>query len=251
MSDSIPPPPPPSAPPPERAAPSGRREGAARPVRWGVPDVLIAWCVGVGGAIVASIFVLDAGKPAQLIVGLAGQNGAIIAWLVVTARRKGLGSLRRDFGLVLRPADWPWLFAGLGLQLAALLPTALLVTVHGTEAKQDVVNIADRAHGAQIPLIVLAVAVLAPLTEELLFRGVLLRGLLRKVSPAWAVFVAAAVFGLVHLVGDPSVGSLVALPAIMALGVVSAWQAASTGSLSRSILLHVGFNALTVVVLFA
>ena len=45
-------------------------------------------------------------------------------------------------------------------------------------------------------------------------------------------------------------GTLIALPAIILLGVVSGYQAAKTGNLSRSILLHVGFNALSVVFLF-
>ena len=91
---------------------------------------------------------------------------------------------------------------------------------------------------------------LAPLTEELLFRGALLRSLLRKVTPEVAVFVSAVVFGLVHVLGDPSVGTLIALPAIVLLGVVSGYQAVKTGDLARSILLHVGFNALSVVFLF-
>jgi len=90
-----------------------------------------------------------------------------------------------------------------------------------------------------------------PLTEELLFRGTLLRSLLRKITPDAAVLVTAAIFGLVHVLGDPSVGTLIALPAIILLGVVSGVQAVKTGTLSRSILLHMGFNALSVVLLFA
>ena len=41
---------------------------------------------------------------------------------------------------------------------------------------------ADRASGWQIPVLALAIVLLAPLTEELLFRGTLLRSLLRKVD---------------------------------------------------------------------
>ena len=87
---------------------------------------------------------------------------------------------------------------------------------------------------------------LAPIAEELLFRGALLRSLLRKLSPDHAVFVSALVFGLVHVLGDPSVGTLIALPAIMLLGVVSGYQAVKTGDLSRPIMLHMGFNTLSV-----
>jgi membrane protease YdiL (CAAX protease family) len=125
------------------------------------------------------------------------------------------------------------------------------VELHGTEAKQEVVKIADHAHGLQIPVIILAITVLAPITEELLFRGTLLRALLRRTDPDRAVLIAATAFGLVHVLGDPSLGSLVALPVIMGLGVVSGYQAVKTGTLTRSIMLHMGFNALTAILLFA
>jgi membrane protease YdiL (CAAX protease family) len=99
-------------------------------------------------------------------------------------------------------------------------------------------------------VLALTIVLLAPLTEELLFRGALLRSLLRRVTPTAAVLVSAVVFGLVHALGDPSIGTMIALPAIILLGVVSGYQAARTGNLTRSILLHVGFNLLSVVFLF-
>ena len=89
----------------------------------------------------------------------------------------------------------PYFFLGIGLQLLALIPIGLLETLCGTPHKQDVVKTADRASGSQIPVLFLAIVLLAPLTEELLFRGTLLRSLLRKVSPDVAVFVTTVVFG--------------------------------------------------------
>ena len=218
-----------------------------------------AFVVGLVVSLIAAAVVLDAdhpNDPGTLIVLICAQDFAIIGWLALVARRKGTGSLRRDFGLTLRPAkgpwldDIPWFFAGIGLQLAALLPIGLLNSLYGHTAKQDVVRTADKALGWQIPVIALAIVVLAPVTEELLFRGALLRSLLRKISPDAAVFVTAAVFGLVHALGDPSIGTLIALPAIILLGIVSGYQAVKTGNLSRSIMLHMGFNALSAVLLF-
>jgi membrane protease YdiL (CAAX protease family) len=232
----------------------------ARRVRWGIGDAIIAFVVGLVVSLIASAFVLDPDNPndpTTLAVLICSQNFAIIAWLAMVARRKGTGSLRSDFGLELRRPiaawfrDLPYFFLGIGLQLAALLPIALLNELYGHTAKQDVVNTADKASGWQIPVLALAIAILAPLTEELLFRGTLLRSLLRKMTPENAVFVTAVVFGLVHALGDPSVGTIIALPAIILLGVCSGYQAVRTGTLSRSILMHMGFNALSVVFLFA
>ena len=228
-------------------------------MRWGIGDAILAFVVGLVVSSVVGLAIADPdhlNDPSTLLALICSQNFAIIAWLALVARRKGTGSLRSDFGLVLRrsPAAWfsdiPWFFAGIGLQLAALLPIGLLNELYGHTAKQDVVKTADRASGWQIPLLALAIVLLAPLTEELLFRGTLLRSLLRKVTPEAAVFVSAVAFGLVHALGDPSVGTIIALPAIILLGVISGVQAVKTGTLSRSILLHMGFNALSVVFLF-
>jgi CAAX protease family protein len=229
-------------------------------VRWGIGDAIWAFVVGLLVSVVAGAFVVNPDNPndpTTLLVLLAAQNFTIIAWLAMVARRKGVGSLRADFGLTLRPTEgsWaatlPWFLAGIGLQLASLLPIGLLNELYGHTAKQGVVNSADRSHGWQVPLIVLAVVVLAPVTEELLFRGALLRSLLRRTTPERAVAVSAVAFGLVHVLGDPSVGSLIALPAIILLGVVSGWAAVKTGNLSRSMCLHIGFNLLSAVVLFS
>jgi membrane protease YdiL (CAAX protease family) len=228
-------------------------------VRWGIGDAIAAFAVGLGVSLVAALFVVDPdhpNRPNTLIVLICAQNFAIIAWLAMVARRKGTGSLRSDFGLEIRraPGAWlsdvPWLFIGIGLQLLAALPINLLENIYGHTAKQDVVKTADHAGGWQIPVMALAIVLLAPITEELLFRGTLLRSLQRKVAPAMAVFVSAVVFGLVHALGDPSIGTLIALPAIIFLGVVSGYQAVKTGNLSRSVLLHIGFNALSVLFLF-
>jgi membrane protease YdiL (CAAX protease family) len=237
---------------PVPATPGGRPR-----ITWGIGDAIAAWFAGLLVSVIAAVAVEGEPRPTQLLVLLVVQDTTVIAWLVNVARRKGVGTLRADFGFALLPRDGRlatdvgWLLAGVGLQLASLLPISLLVAVHGEDAQQDVVNVADRAHGLQVPLIVLAVAVLAPVTEELLFRGALLRGLQRRMTPDAAVFVSALVFGLVHLFGDPSIGSLIAFPAILLLGLVSGYQAVRTGDLSRSIMLHIGFNSLSAALLFA
>ena len=181
-----------------------RPAAAAHP--WGIGDVIAAWIVGLVASVVAALVHrhrhAHPGASSSLL--LVVQDGTIIAWLAFVARRKGLGSLEADFGLraIQRGKTWrnnvPWFFAGVGLQLVWLPALVLLQEVHGDVARQEVVRIADRSTGVGIPLIILAVGVLAPVAEELLFRGALLRSLLRRMSSGWAVFVSAAIFGLVH-----------------------------------------------------
>jgi len=213
-----------------------------------------AWFAGIAASVVVAGFGVDGETPAGLAVLLAVQNAGIIAWLAGVARLKGRGSLAADFGFALVPrrARWydviPWLGAGAVLQVLAALP--ILIVDRGDQNAQSVVDVADRARGFEIALIVLGVAILAPITEELLFRGALLRALMRKTTPALAVIVSALVFGLVHF-ADPSIGTVRAFPGIVLLGLVSGYEAVTSGDLSRSIMLHIGFNGLSVVVLFS
>jgi membrane protease YdiL (CAAX protease family) len=78
---------------------------------------------------------------------------------------------------------------------------------------------------------VVMVCMMAPLLEELLFRGVILRGFLRRYDPVTAVVHSAAVFGLAHLNVHQF---FVAFP----LGLIAGWLLLRTGSLWPGILLH-------------
>ncbi len=87
---------------------------------------------------------------------------------------------------------------------------------------------------------VLAFAVVAPVAEELLFRGLLLPGLTPRYGRPAAIVATAALFGAVHF----SPGLLaVAAPALVA-GLVLGALAARTGSVLPAIAAHAGNNAL-------
>jgi membrane protease YdiL (CAAX protease family) len=236
---------------PERAGASA----PAGPVQWGLPDALIAWFFGLVVSLVASAPLLDARRPdtqqvPALLAALVGQGLGVIVAVAFIARRKGLGSLRRDFGFELRARDIGWLGIGVLVSVAAgwaLVPITDLAHHHGST--QEVVRLFERAHGVEVPLFALGVVVLAPIAEELLFRGVLLRALVRRTTPGLAVFATALVFALVHVVGDPGTGYYV--PAFLALGLLSGWRAQRTGNLSQSIFLHMGFNLLASILILS
>ena len=85
--------------------------------------------------------------------------------------------------------------------------------------------------------------------EELAYRGLLLRTLLERQGDASAIVVSAVVFSAVHLV-DPALASLEGVPTLTALflmGLVLGWVTVRSGSLSRAIFIHSGFNLLTTI----
>ena len=221
------------------------------PIRWGIPDAAVAWVISLVAALFAQAPFLQHGKipsgdkAIATFVGLVFQTAATVAVIVVVARSKGRGSPATDFGLKVRLFDGWYLAAGLAL---ALLSTALLWPIvelgHLNDTSQEVKRIFDRSTGVELGLLVVGVVAIAPVGEELLFRGVLLRGLQRRLSTVQAVFVSALSFALVHVALDPGAGF--GVPALMLLGLVSAWRAVQTGSLSQSIWLHAGFNLLVV-----
>ncbi len=212
------------------------------------------WIAGLlAGAVAGSIAAAIRGRGTgvhldgiDLAVGLIAQNGAILVALALVSRAKGVGTLRRDFGLVVRPADWPWFATGVVLQVISIGLIKVLDRVASGLPEQQAADTVKHSQGPEIILVVLGVAFFAPLVEELLFRGLLLRALLRKTTPVAAVLISSVVFAGLHLL-DPSTATLMA--PLLLLAVISAIRAVRTGNLSQSILLHVGFNLLSAILL--
>ncbi len=88
----------------------------------------------------------------------------------------------------------------------------------------------------------LAAVIVAPLTEELLFRGVILRGLLLHYSAPKAIIASSLLFGLIHLNPWQAVGAVM-------LGALFGWWYVRTRSLTLCIFGH-AFNNLVAVLLF-
>ena len=96
---------------------------------------------------------------------------------------------------------------------------------------------------ARATLIVFAVVV-APVTEELLFRGILLPALMKSRRFVFAVLLNSFYFSLIHLHG-PSLLPLIILSVMFSAGY------AVTGSILTPIVMHVLFNAAGLLFFFA
>jgi membrane protease YdiL (CAAX protease family) len=218
-------------------------------VRWGIPDAFWAYLAGIVGVLVCTVPFPEADRKAETAAFLAaatlGQDGGIVLAIAAIARRKGTGSLVSDFGLRLWVGDLWIVPAGMGLAAVLSAAVAPLSHLSGGQEQQVVSDLKD-ASGAKLVVLVLLAGLAAPVVEELLFRGLLLRALLRRMPAVGAVAVSGVAFGLVHFIGGEALGTAVALPALVTLGVISAAVAVRTGDLSRSILLHAGFNLLTI-----
>ena len=104
--------------------------------------------------------------------------------------------------------------------------------------QQEIVDQFPHTAGGLVLFVVLAV-VMAPLFEEVFFRGFLFRGFANSWGWGWGAVASAAIFGLAHLQLD------VFVP-LFALGIGLAWVYHRTGSLWTSISLHALFNGISV-----
>jgi membrane protease YdiL (CAAX protease family) len=107
----------------------------------------------------------------------------------------------------------------------------------------------QRPHGVGVLILALLVtAVLAPVCEEIFFRGMLYR-YLRAHWPVWAAVVgSASLFGLAHFSG---LDRLTLWPVFTFMGIVLALLYEWTGSLGNTILLHSLNNAILTVLAFS
>jgi membrane protease YdiL (CAAX protease family) len=125
------------------------------------------------------------------------------------------------------------------MALALTLPLLLLVFLAGGSYAGPGLPLDT---GSQFLMALAAGAVAAPICEEILFRGFVLRSM-APLGPHVAVWSSALLFGLFHM--DP-----VRFVPTMALGVVYGYMTAGTGSVRSSIVAHAVNNGLALTLAF-
>jgi membrane protease YdiL (CAAX protease family) len=150
-----------------------------------------------------------------------------------------------------------WLDIGIGTLgyipyfIVAMPVTALVVWLLPSTATQQMQDIPfhDLARGFEFFVAFMTLIVLAPLAEELLFRGYLF-GKLRSFLPVWVVIVVTALaFGSMHLPGSGGLQWLVAADTF-ALGLVLGYMRYKTGSIWAGVVLHALKNSIAFYFLF-
>jgi len=222
------------------------RDGYLPEAPWRLGHVVAVLGAGFIGAFVGGVLVAAAGRhlddPVSVfgVVFPAQVLGSMLSAQFLS-RRVGTGDWGVDFGLRLRPRHLWGLLGGVGLQLAALIVTGLTIVLVGADEapRQEVAEIAEGSTGASLLLAFAATVVLAPLVEELIYRGMLLARLRRSMGRHGAVLVGGAVFAAAHLV-DP--GTLLLQPGLFLIGVVLGYAALRSGDLSLALFMHGGVN---------
>lgn len=188
---------------------------------------------------------MNAGHPviATAEVVFYAAAGCFAWWgLRKTGRRRFRNLTRRDGRAIL--IGIAMLFVariGLGMQLILTNQTK---HVQAGFEHFDVTSKTPAITTIGLSLAVLSLVVIAPVVEEVIFRGLLFGALAGRLGVLASAVISALLFGAVH--GDP-----VLFPALAAIGFIGALAYAATGNLWVSIILHASSNAIGAVVLIA
>lgn len=209
---------------------------------------LIISSLTANAAIAATHYRSSSGAPLPVavlvceLVGLwAGLLGAAVWW----SRRHGSRSLVRDYGFRLRWWDVPLgALVGAGCQwlLVPILYRPFEHVDHNIShqlGQPTVHEVGAATSNPSVAVLLVFIAVGAPLVEELYFRGLVLRALAGWTNPVAAVVVSGLLFGLAHFEKLQFAG-------LAMVGIIFGAVAWRSRRLAPSIVAHMTFNAIAV-----
>ena len=171
------------------------------------------------------------------------QCGIVV--LVFLLLRKTKSHWRAAFGPVVQPWFRLWLepaLFGVGFILPAfglhyISQTVLVQLGHEPAVQQAVQMVMATEHPVEVGLQIVSVVIMAPIAEELLFRGILFNTIKHAGYPLAGMFASAALFALVH-------GSVALMLPLFVMGLALAWVYEKSGSIIAPIVMHATFNAI-------
>lgn len=236
---------------------------------WGIREVLFGIVVGAAAILVGLylvVFVTLGLHQVGLIHSLSGRSWkavlpfynlattlvfyAIMLGVVVFFAARTGGRVWPQLG-IRRPPYWVlplMLPLAVALQFGSGLVSEVLSPLLGGMKNPQGCSI-SQGFGADPYLGVIAIVLIAPIVEELTFRGFIFGGLRQRFGVGWAVVLSSAVFALAHTL---SVGGSILLlgPSLFLAGVALALTYQWTRSLYPGMVLHASFNLIAVVAIF-
>ena len=179
-------------------------------------DLLYRWSSAIGGLV---------------------QYAIILAIVLFIAR----GLAPATLGLV-RPASWAKAAGRVATALVSIWVIGAVLNVFLEAGKEQglVPNGWDSGRAAPFVANFVVVAGVAPVVEELTYRGLGFAAVRDAFGNGAAVVVTALAFGLAH-------GLFIALPVLTIFGLILAWVRLTTGSIYPTIALHALFNGIALI----
>lgn len=225
--------------------------GSERYVPPTLPAVAAVGAVGVlGASLLASKYLLDAlvgfGWPVAVYVAVlaAVGYGPSLWWCLFAGRRWGSGDLGSDIGLAPRVADLGWGPVIWLCAVAAQIAVAALVVAFGIPIVGNTDGIDEiRADRTYVITLVITAVIAAPVVEEMVFRGVVMRGLRSRLPTVAVVVLQGVLFGIAHVDPVRGSGNIGLVMVLSGVGIAFGAAAALLGRIGPTIVAHAIFNA--------
>lgn len=186
-------------------------------------------------------------------------NAVLYGALIAVIRRAGRDLARRyagwgwAFGLQ-RPhwIDGAWVAAGFGLTLLGRLVVGVIANAATDgRAVQQAQNLGVHTSSVTVYVVLgIIVVLIAPLIEETVFRGLLLRTFMRRLGFWPAALLSSAIFAVFHTYEVRTLAGAITLAAIVfVLGLVNCLLVRWSGRLAAGMIVHALFNGLALLVL--
>ncbi|QUL53334.1 CPBP family intramembrane metalloprotease [Paenibacillus tritici] len=207
--------------------------------RPGWPEILTALSLYMIGVVILGVWMLQIpDDQAILRINIGGAGNGLIGFLALFAAY----ALRiRNFcAFGFRMTERKWLLVGVVIGIAAFGGCFVIegIYYHFVTEINTQADFQTAAQGGPLSMFILLItgAILTPLSEEFVFRGVIANALNRY--GAWAGIVgSAAIFGVVH-------GFTVILLDAFMVGVLVAYLFRKTGSIWPGVVVHIVYNGL-------
>ena len=178
-----------------------------RIARWRAPEALGGVVLGLvlGQAAAFAVVLAAGGRGApEEVDGLAAVAGALVLLVVVwLVAHRGANPLTPATMGVRRTAFWPALGWALAIAAGVASAEGAYMLLSGASAEEEAAAVGGQMGAAAALLLVLGVAVLVPIAEEVAFRGYLFPALTRWSGPWTAAVIAALLFGAAHVLAYP------------------------------------------------
>jgi len=215
---------------------------------WGAVIALLA-------SVIASRYLLEAISvfewPIAVYVSITAVigYGPALMWCWYASKEWGTGHFRNDVGLSIRWADAGFgPLTWIGCVVAEIAVGAVVVALHipFTSNVKDVSHLhADRSY--VVSLLALAV-IAAPIAEEIVFRGVVLRGLLSRHRVPVAVGLQAVLFGMAHFDPVRGMGNIGLIMVLSSVGAVLGAAAYLVRRLAPTMIAHAILNGVAMAI---
>lgn len=183
-----------------------------------------------------------------IVVGVGLAVSYLVVILVAWAGSRASGVSFGDGVGLRRVSAWTAVWAGLLIAVGVRLFTGvygIVLNALGVDVSTQTADPTKLLPGGPlgVAFTVLLVVVLAPIAEEIVFRGVLLPVISDRWGVFWGVTLSSLVFTVMHLVPYT-------MPPIMLLAVALSWLFFRTRSLWPAIVAHAAFNGIGLIVAY-